>query len=202
MSAFCPYPEEVVIDFTKFKNQGLFLITGDTGSGKTTIFDAISFALYGEVSGENRGVDMLRSDFAQTEIETFVQFSFEHKGKVYEIKRSPQYLRPAKRGNKEKLVKSEASVELHLAIDKVITGKELVNSAIIELLGVDHKQFKQIAMIAQGEFLKLLLAESITREEIFRKIFDTHMYEKLQQNLKNKSLKIYDNCYWRSRIYW
>lgn len=190
MSAFCPYPEEVVIDFTKFKNQGLFLITGDTGSGKTTIFDAISFALYGEVSGENRGVDMLRSDFAQTEIETFVQFSFEHKGKVYEIKRSPQYLRPAKRGNKEKLVKSEASVELHLAIDKVITGKELVNSAIIELLGVDHKQFKQIAMIAQGEFLKLLLAESKIREEIFRKIFDTHMYEKLQQNLKNKSLKL------------
>lgn len=190
MSAFCPYPDKVEIDFEKFADAGLFLVTGDTGAGKTTIFDAISFALYGEVSGENRGVDMLRSDFAQVDTPTYVQFVFEHRGQIYEIKRSPQYLRPAKRGNKDKLVKSEATVELLFGENQVLTGKDAVLEKIQELLGIDHRQFKQIAMIAQGEFLKLLLAESRVREEIFRKIFNTHLYEQLQQALKTQSLNL------------
>lgn len=184
LSAFGPYADLTEIDFEKFGTTGLFLITGETGAGKTTIFDAISFALYGEVSGENRGEDILRSDFAKPDTETYVKFTFENQGKLYEIKRIPKYARPSKR-DKDKLITKNSYAELLLPNGTIITGVKDVTEKITEELGINHKQFKQISMIAQGEFLKLLLANSEDRGKIFRKVFSTHVYEQIQLKLKD-----------------
>lgn len=188
MSAFCPYSSEVEIDFDAFGGSGLFLITGETGAGKTTIFDGISFALFGEVSGENRGTDMLRSDFAKPDAETFVKLVFEDKGEVYEIIRNPRYIRPVKRGDSGRTTTQNADAEIRLPNNDVITGAKEVTEKVISLLGINHRQFKQISMVAQGEFLKLLFADSKDRGEIFRKVFGTELYEKIQRELKNKML--------------
>ena len=193
MSAFCPYAQEVEIDFERFGENGLFLIAGDTGAGKTTIFDGISFALFGEVSGENRGSDMLRSHFAKPETKTFVHFAFENKGLTYEINRNPSYKRPYKRGDSGKMTTESADAELILPGNKVVTGSGDVTEKVSDILGVNHQQFKQIAMIAQGEFLKLLFADSKERGEIFRKVFATEFYEQIQDELKKEMM----NCYKR-----
>ena len=179
MSAFGPYKNETIIDFEKLGEKGLFLVTGDTGAGKTTIFDAISFALFNDVSGSNRPISSLRSDFATTE-ETFVELEFEHKKKIYTVRRTPAYERQKKNG--EGFTKNMADASL-IYDDKVITKISNVNEKIIEIIGINAKQFKQIAMLAQGEFINVLFAKSEDRTEIFRKIFETEIYNVITKNL-------------------
>ena len=179
MSAFGPYKNEVEIDFKKLGTNNIFLITGDTGAGKTTIFDAISYALFNEVSGSNRPITSLRSKFATTE-DTYVELEFEHKGKEYKIRRVPEYERVKKTGKGTTKNIADAYLEYE---DKIITGVKNVNDKIIELIGINAKQFKQISMLAQGEFIKILFAESKDRTEIFRKIFETSIYEQISTNL-------------------
>lgn len=189
MSAFGPYAEEEIIDFEKLGNSGLYLITGDTGSGKTTIFDAISFALFGESSG-NREPSMLRSRFADAKTKTYVQFSFTYKRNCYEIRRNPEYLRPKDRGEGETAERADAV--LTMPGGSVVTGVKNVNDRVTELLGINREQFSQIAMIAQGEFLKLLLSDTKKRSEIFREIFGTGKYQELQDALRSRSGKLHD----------
>ena len=183
ISAFGPYKDKVVIDFTKLGENGIFLITGDTGAGKTSIFDAISFAIFGEVSGSNRPIQSIRSDFADSDTETFVELEFIHKNKIYKILRNPTYEKPKKKGDGFTKKTADASLEFD---DKVVTGIKNVDTKIEEILGINAKQFKQIAMLAQGEFLKILFAESKDRTEIFRKIFDTNIYNLIAKKLKEK----------------
>ena len=184
MSAFGPYAGLVRVPLEQFGGSGLFLITGDTGAGKTTIFDAISFALFGETSGSTRTVDTLRSDFAKPDAKTYVELIFLQKGKRYQITRNPRYLRPKKNG--DGFTEEGADAAMTMPDGTVITGNSRVTAAVTELLGIDYRQFKQIAMIAQGEFLKLLLAESKERAEIFRRVFNTEPYERAQLELKNR----------------
>ena len=183
LSAFGPYAEETVIDFTQLGGQGLFLVTGDTGAGKTTIFDGITFALYGETSGGVREASMLRSKYAKPETPTYAEYIFEYKDAVYTVKRSPDYERPKTRGTGMTTQKGEALLTFSDGRAPVTKLKE-VNQAITELIGLDMKQFTQIAMIAQGDFRKLLLADTEERSNIFRKLFHTDIYKVIQEKLK------------------
>lgn len=185
MSAFGPYSKVQEIDFSKLDGSNIFLITGPTGAGKTTIFDAISYALYGSASGSSREVDTLRSDFAKGDIETFVELDFEFRDEVYKVKRYPTQFINKKKG--DGLKEEKAKAELHLPSGKVITKVKEVTDRIQDILGIDKDQFKQIVMIPQGEFKKLLLADSKERGVIFRKIFGTHDYERIQNALKEKA---------------
>lgn len=185
ISAFGPYAGITEIDMTRLGNKGLYLITGDTGAGKTTIFDAICFALYGSASGDIRENSMLRSKYADAETPTEVELEFANKGQIFHIKRNPEYMRPAKRGNGE--TKQNASAELIMPDGTVITKEKAVTEKIREIIGVDRNQFSQIAMIAQGDFLKLLLAETKDRQKIFREIFKTGYYQILQDKLKEEA---------------
>ncbi|MEG0894157.1 MAG: SMC family ATPase, partial [Oscillospiraceae bacterium] len=184
ISAFGPYADEITLDLTKLGENGLYLITGDTGAGKTTIFDAITFALYGSASGDVRSADMFRSKYACETAKTFVDMSFLYKGKEYNINRIPEYMRPSKRG--DKLVKETSSATLTAPDGTIITGYSDVTNYVTSLMGIDRKQFTQIAMLAQGDFLKLLLASTKEREAIFREIFATRPYQLLQEKLKEK----------------
>ena len=183
MSAFGPYLEKTVIDFEKLGAAGVYLITGDTGSGKTTIFDAISFALFGEASGGIRSGAMLRSASAEPDVPTFVELTFENAGKTYTVKRNPEYFRLKTRG--EGLTKEAGSAELSLTDGRVITKSTEVTAEIIEIIGVDKNQFSQIAMIAQGDFAKVILASTDERKAIFRRLFHTEKYNALQEKLKS-----------------
>ncbi|HHV51015.1 MAG TPA: SMC family ATPase [Clostridiales bacterium] len=185
LSAFGPYAGVQVIDFTKFNGRGLFLITGDTGAGKTTIFDGISYALFGQTSGSTRGGGNLRSDFAPPDTETFAELEFEHRGKVYKVRRNPEYTRPKLRG--DGVTSQPASAELYFPDGRTVTKSGEVTKAIEELLRINYQQFKHLCMLAQGEFLRLLLAESKDRAEIFRRVFDTGIFLQIQQELLNKS---------------
>lgn len=185
ISAFGPYAGITEIDMTRLGNKGLYLITGDTGAGKTTIFDAICFALYGSASGDIRENSMLRSKYSDAETPTEVELEFANKGQIFHIKRNPEYMRPAKRGNGE--TKQNASAELIMPDGTVITKEKAVTEKIREIIGVDRNQFSQIAMIAQGDFLKLLLAETKDRQKIFREIFKTGYYQILQDKLKEEA---------------
>lgn len=184
ISAFGPYKNCIDIDFEMLGESGIFLITGDTGAGKTTIFDSISFALFGEVSGSNRPVPSVRSDFADNDTETFVELEFTHRNKKYKIRRNPAYERTKKRGEGTTKTSADASLEYD---DKVISGTKNVDIKIEEILGINSKQFKQISMLAQGEFLKILFAESKDRTEIFRRIFDTDIYNQIAKRLADKT---------------
>jgi len=185
MNAFGPYAGETTIDFARFGGAGLYLITGDTGAGKTTLFDAISFALYGEGSGAVRKPEMLRSKYASPEQKTEVLFRFEDKGAIYEVRRTPSYLRPARRGKGETQQLPEA--ELHMPDGGVRTKVKEVNEALEDILGLNREQFLQTAMISQGDFLKLLLASTEERQKIFRRIFHTERFAALQDRLKQRS---------------
>lgn len=185
MSAFGPYAGEVpAIDFTEFEDKGLFLISGDTGAGKTTIFDAICFALYGKVSGSYRDTKNLRSEYAKDSIETFVDFYFTHQGKEYHVWRRPGYEKKKKYSSGTTPVNEKA---VFYSGDSVpIEGKTQVNNAVKELLHIDEKQFKQIAMIAQGEFWALLNAKTDERTKILRTIFQTSGYNSIEYKLKDR----------------
>lgn len=189
MSAFGPYAGRTELDLDSLGNRGLYLITGDTGAGKTTIFDAITFALYGEASGENRKTDMLRSKYAAPGTPTEVELTFEYAGKTYFVKRNPDYDRPKARG--EGMTLEKAGAEFHYPDGRVLTKPKEVDKAIIDILGIDHNQFNRIVMIAQGDFLKLLIAPTDERKAIFQKIFHTGNYSVLQQSLKSKANELY-----------
>ena len=157
ISAFGPYADRMDLDFTQLGGGGLYLITGDTGAGKTTIFDAITFALYGEASGEIRKGEMFRSKYAKPEVRTFVELTFTYRGKDYTVKRNPEYLRPKDRG--QGMTTEKANAELIFPDERQpVTKSTEVTKAVTQLLGLDQRQFRQIAMIAQGDFQKLLLA--------------------------------------------
>jgi len=183
ISAFGPFAEEIEVDFSRYERDGLFLLSGETGAGKTTIFDAISFALFGKVSGGTRGTDNLRSDFARPETATFVELEFEHKGAIYRVRRSPEYTRLKARG--EGVTTAVAAVEFHSPErETALTKTREVDAAIEELLSVMYDQFKQVMMIAQGEFLSLITAESKDRTEIMRRVFSTGLFSDLQTRLQ------------------
>ena len=182
MSAFGPYAGREELEMDRLGESGLYLITGDTGAGKTTIFDAVTFALFGRTSGGNREPGMLRSQYAAPDTPTFVELTFQYAGKIYTVRRSPEYLRPAKRGSGTTVQRAEA--ELHRPDGTIITRYRDVTAAVEELLGIDCGQFTQIAMIAQGDFLKLLLAPTDERSRIFRRLFQTERYSQLQDRLR------------------
>lgn len=192
MSAFGPYAEKTVVNLEAMGGQGLFLITGDTGAGKTTIFDAIAFALFGEASGLVRTVDTLRSDFADVSVKTYVELTFSHRNKIYTVKRNPRYNRPKKSG--EGFTTENADAELQLPEGGIITGYKEVTSRIAAILGITYVQFKQIAMIAQGEFIQLLLADSKDRGDIFRRIFNTDIFQNIQRLFKEKEREAKKSC--------
>ncbi len=185
ISAFGPYARKTELGLSELGACGIYLITGDTGAGKTTLFDAIVFALYGEPSGVTRETSMLRSKYAEPETDTYVEMTFVFKSNEYKVFRSPEYLRPKKRG--EGYTTQKADAVFYYPDGKVVTGNLQVNDVIKDLMGIDRSQFSQIAMIAQGDFLKLLLATTKERQEIFRRIFKTKNYEILQNCLKNEA---------------
>ena len=192
ISAFGPYAGRTELDMERLGASGIYLITGDTGAGKTTIFDALTFALYGEASGANREPAMLRSKYAAPDTPTFVELTFTYGDRRYTVRRNPEYERPAKRGGGVVLQKADA--ELALPDGRLITRVREVNAAVREILGVDRNQFSQIAMIAQGDFLKLLLADTKERQAIFRELFQTGRYQILQEKLKEETGKLRDAC--------
>lgn len=185
LSAFGPYAGRTELDLERLGTEGLYLITGDTGAGKTTLFDAVTFALYGEASGENRDASMFRSKYAEPSTPTEVELTFSYGGKVYRVRRNPEYLRPKTRG--EGFTTEAAGAELTFPDGRVITKLKDVNRALVEILGIDRGQFSQIAMIAQGDFWKLLLASTEERKKIFQKLFHTHNYYQLQERLKQET---------------
>lgn len=185
ISAFGPYAETMpVIDFRQFEKQGLFLISGDTGAGKTTIFDAICYALYGETSGSYRDVRNLRSDYAKPDVESYVDFYFSHQEQEYHIYRQPAYERRKQRGEGTTL--QNEKVILYCGDEAPVEGKNHVDKMLRELLHIDVKQFKQIVMIAQGEFRELLNAGTEVRTGILRTIFMTDGYRRMGDKLKDR----------------
>lgn len=191
MSAFGPYSGEVVVDFASLGSTGLYLVCGDTGAGKTTIFDAVSFALFGSPSGQDRTARSLRSDFASAVTPTFVELEFEHRGQRYTIRRNPEYERPKLRG--DGLTTQTADAELRMPEAAPITGTRDVDAAILELIGIDRSQFSQIVMIAQGDFRRLLSAGTKERAAILRKLFGTAPYDEFQKALKRRRDKLEDD---------
>ena len=193
LSAFGPYAGRTEIDFTRLGEQGLYLITGDTGAGKTIIFDALCYALYGETSGGTREASMLRSQYAAADVPTFVELAFRLRGQEYVVRRNPEYQRPAKRGSGLTLERAAAELRYPDARQPVTKTGE-VDRAVKELLGLDYKQFTQIAMIAQGQFRKFLDTNTDERSKIFRELFHTEFYQSLQERLKREALDKYKEC--------
>ncbi|MBQ3104652.1 MAG: SMC family ATPase [Lachnospiraceae bacterium] len=192
MSAFGPYGGEITLDFERLGTRGLYLVTGDTGAGKTTIFDALTYALYGEASGENRKSEMLRSQYALPGIPTFVELTFVCREQSYQVRRSPRYERQKERG--EGTTRQAETARLICPDGKIVTKVGEVTAEIEKIIGINKRQFTQIAMIAQGDFLKLLLASTEERTRIFRKIFDTAAYEQLQREIRSDFLQLYGAC--------
>lgn len=183
MSAFGPYADTVTLDMERLGTRGIYLITGDTGAGKTTIFDAITYALFGAASGNHRQPDMLRSKYADDHVATRVTLDFEYGGKRYRVERAPSYTIPTRK------TPIPAAAELS-SEDLLLTRRSDVDRKIVEILGVDRDQFVQIAMIAQGDFLNVLNADTQTRQQIFRRLFNTNYFRRLQDDLKSESLEL------------
>ncbi|MGN0777567.1 MAG: AAA family ATPase [Aristaeellaceae bacterium] len=192
ISGFGPYAGLETLELSRLGEEGLYLICGDTGAGKTTIFDAITYALYGKPSGSVRDESMLRSQYATADTPTYVELTFLSGGKEYMIRRNPAYVRPAKRGGGT--TPEKASVTLHMPDGRKITRRDEANATIEAILGLSREQFAQVAMIAQGDFLRLLLADTKERMAIFRKIFSTELYERLQFALRNDANALIRQC--------
>lgn len=189
MQAFGTYAEQTEIDFTQFEEKGLFLICGDTGAGKTTIFDAISYALYGEASGSYRDTKNLKSEYVDKKVESFVDFYFTHQGKDYHVCRKPSFKYTNRNGKPDEQAEKVIFYQpdgTTLEGAKNVDGTKEKPGAIPQLLNMDAGQFMQVAMIAQGEFWKLLNAKTNERTEILRTIFQTDAYKKLELKLKNR----------------
>ena len=184
ISGFGPYAGTQELDFELLGNSGLYLITGDTGAGKTTIFDAITFALFGEASGSNREPGMLRSKYAKPEDPTGVELTFAYDGKEYTVKRSPEYERAKKSGNG--FTKQLPEAQMTYPDGRIVTKQREVDKAIGEIIGLTREQFSQVSMISQGDFRKLLQADTKERQKIFRDIFGTGYYVTLQNRLKEE----------------
>lgn len=191
LSAFGPYAGKTVLNLQDLGSNGLYLITGDTGAGKTTIFDAIVFSLYGEPSGANREPAMLRSKYADPTVETYVEMTFLYGERTYRVVRNPEYLRPKKQG--DGFTSQKADATLHFPDGRLVTGSSQVNDEVKRLVGIDRAQFTQIAMIAQGDFLRLLLATTKDRQAIFRQIFQTQNYETFQSRLRFDANRLSDH---------
>ncbi len=191
MSAFGPYAGKTTIDFSAFDGSGLFLISGDTGSGKTTIFDAICFALYGEASGgrERRKSRSFRSDYARADAQTYVEMRFSHREETWTVKRNPEYTRPKLHGEGTTIQAAEAYLKRE-SDGAEIYGLTGVNQKLYELIGLTQNQFTQTAMIAQGDFLKILNASSDERKELFQKLFGTAVYEELRKLLQQEDARL------------
>ena len=196
MTGFESYKNRSEINFEDLGSKGLYLITGDTGAGKTSIFDAITFALYGESSGADRSAEMLRSHFADENTPTIVELDFEANGKKYHIKRNPEYERKALRG--DGLTKETANAELSYPDDTQgrapLSGVSKVNAEIENILNLKKEQFCRIAMIAQGRFQELLLSKKDQKQELFRELFHTEKYEKLQLQIKSDKSQADRDC--------
>lgn len=193
MTAFGPYAGKEVIDFTKLQEKNIFLITGPTGAGKTTIFDGISYAVFGSASSDERDGESLRSHFASEDLITSVELEFELKGKTYYVKRIPKQQKKKSKGEGLTEQKTEAYLELtNEGDDKpvYVSGVQPVNDKIAQILGINCAQFRQVMMIPQGEFRKLITEDSKNREEILQKIFGTEGYKKVQEALGEKSKKL------------
>ena len=189
IAGFGPYAGVQELNFEDLGKTGLYLITGDTGAGKTTIFDALTFALFGEASGENREPGMLRSKYAKAEDPTYVELTFAYKGNVYTVKRNPEYERAKTRGTGT--TKQTADAVLTFPDGHVVTKLKDVDKSIREIIGLTREQFSQVAMISQGDFRKLLQADTRERQKIFRDIFDTGLFVTLQNQLKEKSSEVW-----------
>jgi len=186
MSAFGPYKEETIIEFDKLGKSGIYLICGDTGSGKTTIFDAICFALYGEASGNNKPSRLLRCKYASENVATYVELEFEYRGKKYKINRNPEYERAKTRGSGFTVQKADATLffdDERLPISKSVE----VTKEVEKIIGLNRDEFVQISMIAQGDFQRLLFADTQERIKIFRQLFYTDKYKRLQEKLRTNA---------------
>lgn len=194
MSAFGSYAGREEIDFEK-AGAGIFLVSGDTGAGKTTVFDAITYALYDQTSGGKRDGNMMRSQYAGLDTPTFVDFTFRYREQLYRIVRSPEYERPSRRKGKDGkpgTTVEKAKVSLYLPDGSEFMGKKgEVNRKIVEIIGLDAGQFTQTVMLAQGDFLKLLYARSDERKEIFSRIFQTDVFAQIQRKLREKARALY-----------
>ena len=186
LSAFGPYAGTTTLPLEQLGRGGLYLVTGDTGAGKTTLFDAITYALYDHSSGGVRDGAMLRSKYADPGTPTFVELEFEVRGQRYTVRRNPEYLRPKARGEGFTTEKADASLTYADGRPPVTKAKE-VTAAVIDIIGLDYNQFSQIAMIAQGQFTRLLNATTEERSKIFRKLFRTQRYQKLQEALAEEN---------------
>ena len=190
IAGFGPYAGVQQLDFSRLGTGGLYLITGDTGAGKTTIFDAITFALFGEASGSSREPAMLRSKYARPEDPTYVELTFSYDGKHYTLRRNPEYERAKARGTGT--TKQSADAQLTLPDGRVITKLKDVDKAVRDIIGLTREQFSQVAMISQGDFRKLLQADTKERQKIFRDIFDTSRFLSLQNRLKEEASQVRD----------
>ena len=192
-SAFGPYAGLQELSLEDLGRSGLYLSTGDTGAGKTTIFDALTFALFGEASGDSREPGMLRSKYAAPETPTFVELTFAYDGKTYTVRRNPEYDRAKARGTGT--TKQSADAALTYPAGRTVTKRGEVDKAMRDILGITREQCAQVAMISQGEFRKLLQADTTQRQKIFRDIFGTGRYQQLQVRLQVNSN---ERLYWKS----
>lgn len=190
MAAFGSYRKETVIDFRLLGGSGLYLIAGDTGAGKTLIFDAITFALYGEASGDSRASSLLRCAYASPDEKTYAELLFSVGGKEYTVHRSLAYMRPSKKSGSTEMVEEKADATLYRPDGTMVNGLKTVNPAVVDIMGVDRRQFSQIAMIAQGQFRELLSADTNRRLDIFRKIFKTDRYKAFQETLGTEARRL------------
>ncbi len=202
VSAFGSYAGREEIDFSK-QQQGIFLITGDTGAGKSTIFDAIMFALYGQTSGGERSGSMMRSQYAKASTETYVELNFSYKKQIYQVRRNPEYqIEKTLKNGTIKTQKVAQNVELTMPDGSIYPEKKsAVDKKIEEILGLSAEQFTQIVMIAQGDFLKLLYMKSDERKRIFSKLFQTNRYWQIQERLKHRSMHLDEQIEENKRAY-
>jgi len=190
MAGFGPYAGIQELDFERLGTGGLYLITGDTGAGKTTIFDAITFALFGEASGDSREANMLRSKYAKAEDPTYVELTFSYDGQTYTVRRNPEYERAKSRGTGT--TKQPSDAQLTYPDGRVVTKLKDVDKAVRGIIGLTREQFSQVAMISQGDFRRLLQADTRERQKIFRDIFGTGAFVTLQNQLKEKAGEVRD----------